>query len=109
MTVVILEDAAEDMESGRRFYESRESGIGDYSLSPSFPILIRSFFMQGFTACIFDFTGCCRSAFRLASIMKLRVRQRMFMQFSTCAVTLFGFVASYRGECSEQCAPPNSR
>ena len=30
MTVVILEDAAEDMESGRRFYESRESGIGDY-------------------------------------------------------------------------------
>jgi hypothetical protein len=30
MTVVILEDAAEDMESGRRFYESREPGIGDY-------------------------------------------------------------------------------
>jgi hypothetical protein len=30
MTVVILEDAAEDMESGRDFYESRESQIGDY-------------------------------------------------------------------------------
>ena len=30
MTVVILEEAAEDMESGRRFYESREPGIGDY-------------------------------------------------------------------------------
>jgi hypothetical protein len=30
MTVVILEDAAEDMESGRRFYESREPGIGGY-------------------------------------------------------------------------------
>ena len=30
MTVVVLEDAAEDMESGRRFYESREPGIGDY-------------------------------------------------------------------------------
>jgi hypothetical protein len=30
MTVLVLEDAAEDMESGRRFYESRESGIGDY-------------------------------------------------------------------------------
>jgi len=30
MTVVILEDAADDMESGRRFYESREFGIGDY-------------------------------------------------------------------------------
>ncbi len=30
MTVVVLEDAAEDMESGRQFYESRESGVGDY-------------------------------------------------------------------------------
>ena len=30
MTVVILEDAADDMEAGQRFYESRESGIGDY-------------------------------------------------------------------------------
>jgi hypothetical protein len=30
MTVVILEDAAGDIESGRRFYESRASGIGDY-------------------------------------------------------------------------------
>jgi hypothetical protein len=30
MTVVILEDAAEDIESGKRFYESSEPGIGDY-------------------------------------------------------------------------------
>jgi hypothetical protein len=30
MTVVVLEDAAEDMEAGRQFYESREVGIGDY-------------------------------------------------------------------------------
>jgi hypothetical protein len=30
MTVVVLEDAAEDIESGRQFYELRELGIGDY-------------------------------------------------------------------------------
>jgi len=30
MTVVILEDAAEDIELGEQFYESREPGIGDY-------------------------------------------------------------------------------
>jgi hypothetical protein len=30
MTVVILEDAAGDVEAGRRFYESRETGVGDY-------------------------------------------------------------------------------
>jgi hypothetical protein len=32
MTVVILEDAAEDLESGERFYESCATGIGDYFL-----------------------------------------------------------------------------
>ena len=30
MTVVILEDAAGDIEAGRHFYESREPGIGEY-------------------------------------------------------------------------------
>ena len=30
MTVVVLEDAAEDIEAGRHFYESREAGIGEY-------------------------------------------------------------------------------
>ncbi len=30
MIVVVLEDAAEDIESGKRFYESCEAGVGDY-------------------------------------------------------------------------------
>jgi len=30
MTVVILEDAAADVELGRRFYEACETGVGDY-------------------------------------------------------------------------------
>ena len=30
MTVVVLEEAAGDLEAGRRFYESREQGVGDY-------------------------------------------------------------------------------
>ena len=30
MIVVVLEDAAEDIESGRRFYEACEAGVGDY-------------------------------------------------------------------------------
>ena len=32
MIVVILEDAAEDLELGAQFYESRASGVGDYFL-----------------------------------------------------------------------------
>lgn len=30
MIVVILEDAAKDLESGAQFYESRATGVGDY-------------------------------------------------------------------------------
>ena len=30
MTVVVLEDAAQDIEDGWRFYDSREPGVGDY-------------------------------------------------------------------------------
>jgi hypothetical protein len=30
MTVLVLEDAAADLEAGRRFYESREQGVGEY-------------------------------------------------------------------------------
>lgn len=30
MTVVVLDDAAADLEAGKRFYESREPGVGDY-------------------------------------------------------------------------------
>lgn len=32
MTVVILEDAAEDLESGARFYEACATGVGNYFL-----------------------------------------------------------------------------
>ena len=32
MNVVILEDAAGDLESGAQFYESCETGVGDYFL-----------------------------------------------------------------------------
>jgi hypothetical protein len=32
MNVVILEDAAEGLESGAQFYESCETGVGDYFL-----------------------------------------------------------------------------
>ena len=32
MTVVILEDAADDLEAGAQFYESCEAGVGDYFL-----------------------------------------------------------------------------
>jgi hypothetical protein len=106
MTVVILEDAASDMEAGRRFYESCQSSIGDTSSSRSSPTLIHLLFTLGFIISSLDFTGCCRSVFRLPFITKLNETLHMFMPFSTCAAILFGFVASCRRECSEPNDPP---
>jgi hypothetical protein len=39
MTVVILEHAAEDLESGAQFYESCATGVGEYFLIQSSQIL----------------------------------------------------------------------
>ena len=36
MTVVVLEDAAVDLDEGRRFYESREAGVGNYFIESLF-------------------------------------------------------------------------
>ena len=41
MTVVVLEDAAADIELGRRFYEFCEIGIGDYFVDSIFSDLQR--------------------------------------------------------------------
>jgi len=38
MNVVILEDAAEDLESGAQFYESCATGVGDTFSTQSFLI-----------------------------------------------------------------------
>ena len=41
MNVVILEDAAEDLESGAQFYESCATGVGDYFFSVAYHLLAR--------------------------------------------------------------------
>jgi hypothetical protein len=45
MTVVILEDAVEDLEAGAQFYESCATGVGDYFLDSILPILTLWFFL----------------------------------------------------------------
>jgi hypothetical protein len=42
MTVVVLEDAAADLEAGRGFYERRERGVGE-SFVESLPYACRQF------------------------------------------------------------------
>ena len=55
MTVVILEDAAEDLESGAQFYESCATGVGDYFLDSILSDLDSLVLFAGFHPTYFGF------------------------------------------------------
>lgn len=55
MTVVILEDAAADIELGRQFYESCEAGIGEYFVDSIFADLERLVVLAGVHPANFGF------------------------------------------------------
>ena len=84
MTVVILEDAATDIETGRGFYESREQGVGDYFVQCLLSDLESLVLYAGTHGRHFEFPGCCRSVFRLEFTTKLRTARPWSMPFSTC-------------------------
>lgn len=70
MTVVILEDAAEDLESGAQFYESCATGVGDYFLDSILSDLDSLILFAVFIHSTWDSIGCSRSDFLSASIMR---------------------------------------
>ena len=70
MTVVILEDAAEDLESGAQFYESCATGVGDYFLDSILSDLDFLVLLPVFIQSIFNSIGCCRGDSRSVSIMR---------------------------------------
>ncbi len=94
MTVVILEDAAADIESGRQFYETREPGVSEYFVEAILADLASLVCTPAFTLCVSVFIGCCPSAFRSAFTMRLNARQLSFTRFWTCGGTRFGSTAT---------------
>jgi hypothetical protein len=79
MMVVVLEDAAEDIESGKRFYESCERELVITLPSRFSPTLTRSFFTPAFIPSILDSIGCSQSDSHSDSTMRLKVTWRTFM------------------------------
>jgi hypothetical protein len=69
MTIVILEDAEEDLESGAQFYESCATGVGDYFLDSILSDLDSLVLFAGVHPSTLDFFECCRSVSRSVSIM----------------------------------------
>jgi hypothetical protein len=74
MTVVILEDAAEDLESGAQFYESCATGIGDYFIDSIFSDLDSLILLPVFIQSTLDSIACCRSDSHSASIMSWKTK-----------------------------------
>ena len=70
MTVVILEDAAQDLESGAQFYESCATGVGDYFLDSILSDLDSLILFAGVHPIYFGFHRMLSRRFRSASIMR---------------------------------------
>ena len=70
MNVVILKDAAEDLESGAQFYESCSTGVGDYFLDSILSDLDSLLLFAGIIQSTLNSIGCCRSDSHSASIMR---------------------------------------
>ena len=95
MTVVVLEDAAEDIEAGRHFIESREAGIGDYFVESIFSDLGSLVLYAGIHPAHFGFQRLLSKRFPFGIYyVRLKARQLMSMRFWTCDAILFGFVAN---------------
>jgi len=94
MTVLILEDAAEDLELGAQFYESCSTGVGDYFFDSILSDLDSLVLFAGIHPSTLDFIGCYRSDSHSASIIKWKTTWRTFMPFWTCGAIRSGFGVS---------------
>lgn len=84
MTVVILEDAAEDLESGAQFYESCAIGVGAYFLDSILSDLDSLILFAGVHSIYFGFHRMLSSDSPSASTMRWKTKWRTFMPFWIC-------------------------
>jgi len=74
--VVVLADAAEDIESARDFYEAQEPGVGEYCVDSLLIDIGSLAHFSAFIRCISNFTGCWRAVFPLVSIIESMGKKR---------------------------------
>ena len=89
--VVILAEAAEDLEQGRDFYNEQEPGIGDYFADSLVPTSGAWPFITEFISGSLVSTGCSRTDFPSAFTTVKPPRKPRCSQCSTCAVISTGF------------------
>lgn len=91
MTVVILEDAAEDLEAGAQFYESCAIGVGDYFLDSILSDLDSLILFIGIHPIFFGFHRMLSKRFPFGIYYEWKTTWRTFMPFWICGAIRCGF------------------
>ena len=72
--VIVLYEAAEDLEAGRKFYDEREYGVGDYFIDCVLSDLASLKIYAGIHSVRFGFQRMLAKRFPLPFIMILKIR-----------------------------------
>ena len=91
MTVVILEDAAEDLETGAQFYESCATGVGNYFLDSILSDLDSLILFVGIHPVYFGFHRMLSKRFPFGIYYEVETTWRTFMPFWICGAIRSGF------------------
>src|SRR6476660_10539765 len=93
MNVVILEDAAEDLESGAQFYESCAPGVGDYFLDSILSDLDSLILFAGVHPIYFGFHRMLSRRFPFGIYYEVEDDVVYVMPFWICGAIPSGFVS----------------
>jgi hypothetical protein len=73
--VILLEEAVEDLEIGREFYDDQDEGVGAYFVTSLLSDIASLNLIPEFIPSTLDFIVCCRNVFPSPSIMSSSRRE----------------------------------
>lgn len=95
--VVVLAEAAEDIEQARDFYDAQESGAGGYCADSLLADIESLALYHGIHPGNLVFIECWLTDFRLEFITAKRRRRRRLWQYWICAAIRIGSAPNFRG------------
>lgn len=103
-TVVVLAEAAEDIEQARDFYDAQEPGIGDYCAGSLVADIESLASITESIPAVSDFTGCSPIGFPSGFITARPRPKRKSLPCWICAEIRIGFAGNFRGAVSDSFA-----
>jgi hypothetical protein len=89
--VIVLADAAEDIETARDFYEAQETGVGEYCVDSLLSDIESLGLFSEFIPCILEFIACWRGVFHSPFIIDSTATRHRFSPCSICDAIQIGF------------------